>query len=192
MNTSPEKLFLFCSKTFVEPFSHFFEIAEVLLCKRMSHWYREEIVRRMSHPSDFKVSFVSFDVWDAALSCNKTTLPCLLAHSGCFPINAWFKLIIVDDSVVWVLMHAIPPLCIFVFHIEIAIFKSSKPCLTCFNRWSVFTIMILRANNDFPQLFLLQQTIRWAIYQLLRNCWSTALQARVPLMQWGDGQMTPA
>ena len=34
--------------------------------------------------------------------CNKITLPCLLAHSGRFSINAWFKLIIVDDSVIWV------------------------------------------------------------------------------------------
>ena len=25
-------------QTFVEAFSHFFEIAEVLLCKRVSHW----------------------------------------------------------------------------------------------------------------------------------------------------------
>jgi hypothetical protein len=37
MNSSPEKLFLFYSKTFIEPFSNFFEIAEVLLCKRVSY-----------------------------------------------------------------------------------------------------------------------------------------------------------
>ena len=118
MNTSPEKLFLFYGKTFVEPFSHFFEIAEVLFCKRVSHWCKKVIVRcrqvkglqrggRMSHPSDFKVSFASFDVWDRALSCDKITLPCLLAHSGRFSINAWFKLIIVDDNVVlvWPAIH---------------------------------------------------------------------------------------
>ena len=29
-----------------------------------------------------------------AFSCNTITLPCLLAHSGRFSINAWFKLII--------------------------------------------------------------------------------------------------
>jgi hypothetical protein len=37
MNTLLEELFLFCGKTFVEPFSNFFEIAEVLQCKRVSH-----------------------------------------------------------------------------------------------------------------------------------------------------------
>ena len=48
---------------------------------------------------------------------------------------------------------AIPRLLTFVFDIEIATFKLSKPCLTCSNRWSVFTIMILPANDDFPQIF---------------------------------------
>ena len=43
---------------------------------------------RMSHASDFKVSYASFDVCGGELSCNKITLPCLLAHSGRFSINA--------------------------------------------------------------------------------------------------------
>ena len=34
----------------------------------------------------------SFDVWDGAMSCNKITLPCLLAHSSRFSINARFKI----------------------------------------------------------------------------------------------------
>ena len=46
--------------------------------------------------------FTSFSVWDGSLLCNKVTLPNLLVHFGRFSINAWFKLIIVDDSVVWV------------------------------------------------------------------------------------------
>jgi hypothetical protein len=40
-----QKNFLFCGKTFVESLSHFFEIAEVLLGKRVSHWCEEVIVR---------------------------------------------------------------------------------------------------------------------------------------------------
>ena len=97
----PRQKNCFC---FMANFSNFFEIAEVLLCKRVSHWWEEVIDgakskdygrrRRVSHPSDFKVSFTSFDVWDRAMSCNKITLPCLLAHSDHFSINAWFKLII--------------------------------------------------------------------------------------------------
>ena len=112
---------------------------------------------RMSHPSDFKVPFASFDMWDGALSCNKITFPRLLAHSGRFSINPWFKLIILDDSVVELGHHpvtpAIPHLRTFVFHIEIATFKLLKPCLACSNGWSVFTITILPANDDFPQPF---------------------------------------
>ena len=50
-------------------------------------------------------------------------------------------------------MPAIPRLRTFVFHIEIATFKLSKPCLTCSTRWSVFTIMILPPNDDFTQPF---------------------------------------
>ena len=102
INTSPEELFIFFGKPFVEPFSNFFEIAEVLLSKRVSNWCKEVISDcsrsedysgggRMSHPSNFKVSF---DVWDGSLSCNKITLPCLLAHSGRFLISVWFKLMI--------------------------------------------------------------------------------------------------
>ena len=52
--------------------------------------------------------------------------------------------------------HAVMPairLCTFAFHIEIATFKLSKPCLACSNRWSVFTIMILPVNDDFPLPF---------------------------------------
>jgi hypothetical protein len=61
MNTSPEKLFLFQNKTFVEPFSNFFGITDVLLCKR------DEVIVRCCQVkdyggSDFKVSFASFDV----------------------------------------------------------------------------------------------------------------------------------
>ena len=37
----------------------------------------------------FQVSFASFDVWDGALSCNKITLSCLLAHSGHFCHVFW-------------------------------------------------------------------------------------------------------
>ena len=168
MNTLPEKLFFFCGKPFIEPFSNFFEIAEVLLCKRVSHWCEEVIDgarskdysggERMSHPSDFKVSFASCDVWDGALSCNKISFLCLLAHSGLFSIYAWFKLIIVDDSIVSVGHHpvtpAIPRLRTSVFHIEIATFKFSKPYLTCPNRWSVFAITIPLQLMTFHSLFL--------------------------------------
>ncbi|GFV44578.1 hypothetical protein TNCV_2006491 [Trichonephila clavipes] len=45
----------------------------------------------MSHPSDFKVSFTGFAVSNGALSCNKITLPCLLAHSSHLSINAWSR-----------------------------------------------------------------------------------------------------
>jgi hypothetical protein len=40
-----KKLILFNGKTFVEEFSNFFEIAEALLCKRVSHWCDNVIVR---------------------------------------------------------------------------------------------------------------------------------------------------
>ena len=45
--------FLFCGKTFVEPFSNFFKIAEVLLCKRVFHWC-EEVISQM--PSGQKIT----------------------------------------------------------------------------------------------------------------------------------------
>ena len=71
------KTFCFAAKHSLDHF-HTFKITEVLL---VSHWCKEVIdaIRskdysrggRMSHPSDFKVSFASFDVWDRALSCNK-------------------------------------------------------------------------------------------------------------------------
>ena len=38
-----QKNYLFYGKTFVEPFSNFFEIAEALFCKHVSHW-REEVI----------------------------------------------------------------------------------------------------------------------------------------------------
>ena len=50
-------------------------------------------------------------------------------------------------------MPAIPRCRALVFHIEMVTFKLLKACLTCSNRWSVFTIIILPANNDFPQPF---------------------------------------
>ena len=50
-------------------------------------------------------------------------------------------------------MPVIPRLRTIVFHVEIATFKLSKSCLTCFNRWNMFTIRILPANDDFPQPF---------------------------------------
>ena len=44
--------------------------------------------------------------------------------------------------------------------------------------------------NTLPERhFFLWQNINWAIFQLLWNCWSTALQARFPLMQRGNSQM---
>jgi hypothetical protein len=52
---------------------------------------------------------------------------------------------------------AIPSPCTFVFHIEITTFKLSKTCLKCSNRWSVFTIMILQANDDFPKPFSFEE-----------------------------------
>ena len=48
---------------------------------------------------------------------------------------------------------AIPRLHTFVFHIKVATFKLSKQSTACSNRWSVFTIMILPAKDDFPQPF---------------------------------------
>ena len=65
--------------------------------------------------------------------CNKITFPCLLAHSGRFLINAWFKLIIVVYALFELghhpVMPAIPRLRTSAFHIEITTFKMLKPCL---------------------------------------------------------------
>ena len=163
MNTLPEKLFFFCGKPFIEPFFNFFEIAEVQLCKRVSHWCKEVIVRCRQVkvlqrgwkdvPSKrFQGVFRQFWLWHGALSCNKNTFPCLLAHSSHFFINVWFKLIIIDDSVVWVGSSS-SNACTFIFHIEIATFKLPKPCLMCSNWWNVFTTMILPANDDSPLPF---------------------------------------
>ncbi|GFW05172.1 hypothetical protein TNCV_2904621 [Trichonephila clavipes] len=41
--------------------------------------------------ANLKVSFTGFAVRHCALSCNKITLPCLLAHSGCLSITAWSR-----------------------------------------------------------------------------------------------------
>ena len=108
MNTSPEKMFLFCSKTFVEPFSYFLEISEVLLCKRVYHWYEEVIVRcrqvkGLQQGKGCPIQAISRCLSPVLICemghCRVTKSLC---HSGRFSINARIKLIIVDDSTVWV------------------------------------------------------------------------------------------
>ena len=138
-------------------FSNFFEIAEVLLCKRVSHWCEEVIVRwrqvKGLQQGRFQGLFASFDVWDEALSCDKITLPCLLAHSSRFSINAWFKFIIVDNSVVWVGSSSSNAYNSSSSHFFCFTLKS--PLLNCWNHVSQVLIngVCSREKDDFSQPF---------------------------------------
>ena len=100
----PEKSFTFWGDPVSKPFFDIFVIVEVLPGKCLRHRWKQVVVRRgqvyeyggwgkSSQPSAEMLSLTSFAVCDDALSCCKISFPCLVAQSGRFSINAWFKLI---------------------------------------------------------------------------------------------------
>ena len=81
--------------------SHFPTSSESLKCCSASacpidskRWYSDDARSGSMAGAKDVPSKWFYGVWDRALSCNKITLPCLLAHSGHFSINVWFKLMI--------------------------------------------------------------------------------------------------